>query len=442
MFKQNIELYTMDQIIKNDKKTINGWALFDWANSAYALVISTAVFPPYFTGVLGDEITFAGIDAQSSTVYTLSITLAYLILALLSPLLSGMADYSGRRMFFLRVFTTIGSLACMALAFFNGISTMYIGVSAFIIATIGFAGSLVFYDSYLPLITTEDQYDRVSAKGFTYGYIGSVILLLFILMMIQFPNFFGITSPTLPAQIGFGLVGLWWLGFSQITFNRLPKDSSSSIALSSIKKGYKEIKQTFNKAKNQPSLFRFLIAFFLCMAGVQTVIYVATVFADIELGMGTGELIAIVLVIQLIGIVGAIFFAWFSNRTTNKKSLLTQICIWFFICLGAYLIQSKTPFYLLAAVVGLVMGGVQSMCRSSYSKLIPTDEDDVTSYFSFYDVVYKLAIVVGTFLFGMVNYFTGNMRYSVLVLAALFVGSFFVMRTVVIQPERELQASA
>ncbi|HQV67481.1 MAG TPA: MFS transporter [Saprospiraceae bacterium] len=411
----------------NNKKTINAWAIFDWANSAYALVISTAIFPGYFEEYTPKIITIGSLSFSNSSLYSFAVSFSYIIIGCLSPLLSGIADFSGRRMFFLKTFTLIGSLACTALYFFKGEPQLWLGTSAFILATIGFAGSLVFYDSYLPLIVTEDRYNKVSAKGFTYGYIGSVILLIFILMMIQKPDWFGLADGQLGARLGFLTVGIWWLGFAQYTFRHLPKDKKQLFTSDMIKNGYNEIFKAFNRIKEIPDLRRFLLAFFFYSAGVQTVIYLATIFAKKELNFATGELILLVLILQLVAIGGAYLFSSLGTKKGNKFSILAMIAIWIMICVGAYFTYDKLLFYVLAGFVGLVMGGIQSLSRASYSMLLPQKDQDTTSYFSFYDVVYKSAIVGGTFLFGLVDNITNNMRYSVLTLAFLFIAGFYFM---------------
>ncbi|MFZ1561212.1 MAG: MFS transporter [Saprospiraceae bacterium] len=420
----------MSAIELNNKRTINAWALFDWANSAYALVISTAIFPGYFEEYTPKEITLGNLNFSNSSLYSFAVSFSYIIIASLSPLLSGIADYSGRRKFFLKTFTLIGSLACTALYFFKGEPQLWLGTSAFILATIGFAGSLVFYDSYLPLIVTEDRYNKVSAKGYTYGYIGSVILLIFILMMIQKPDWFGLSDGQLGARIGFLLVGVWWLGFAQYTFKYMPKDKKNLFTAGMIKNGYREIAGAFNRVRNIPNIKYFLLAFFFYSAGVQTVIYLATIFAKKELAFETAELILLVLILQLVAIGGAYVFSLLGNRKGNKFSIMVMICIWIFICIAAYFTYDKLFFYVLASFVGLVMGGIQSLSRASYSMLIPEKDHDTTSYFSFYDVVYKSAIVGGTFLFGLVDNITNNMRYSVLTLAIFFIfGLYFMNKT-------------
>lgn len=425
----------MGNIVKNDKRTVNGWALFDWANSAYALVISTAIFPIYFINVTPDIVTLGGYEFTNSSLYTFAVSASYIIIALLSPLLSGIADYSGRKKYFLKIFTTIGSLACIAMFWFSNNTSIWIGTVTFMLATIGFAGGIVFYDAYLPQIVTEDRYDRTSAKGFAYGYVGSVILLVAILAMVQMPEFFGLADAGIASRIGFVMVGLWWLGFAQISFRRLPDDNRRD-APNLLSRGYDEVKSVFKNLKYQPDLKKFLTAFFCYSAGVQTVVYVATIFADKLLGFEAGELIVIVLLIQLVAIGGAYFFAYVSKRFTNKFSIICMLLIWLLVCVVAYFANTKMIFYFMAGTVGLVVGGVQAISRSTYSKMLINKEEDVTSYFSFYDVLYKLSIVSGTFFFGLVDTLTGNMRYSVLVLATFFlVGIVIISSTNIENPQ-------
>ncbi len=417
---------------KNDKKVIRSWALFDWANSAYALVISTAVFPSYFIHYTPETIHLAGYSISNKSLYSFAVSFSYIIIAALSPLLSGMADISGRRMFFLKMFSLIGAINCSLLFFFYGEpevgqSMLWLGTSAFILATIGFAGSLVFYDSYLPIIATEDQFDKISAKGYSYGYFGSVLLLLFILWMVLQPATFGIVDEALPARIGFLLVGVWWISWAQITFKNLPKDSITKIDFSLLSNGYVEIRKVFGQAIKNKDIINFLVAFFLYSAGVQTVVYLASIFAEAELKMETKELIFVILIIQLIAILGAWMFARVSGIVGNKIAIIIQIVVWMCICIIAYNIHSKAVFYFTAALVGFVLGGIQALSRATYSKLLQVQSNlgDLTSYFSLMDVLYKLSIVSGTFLFGVVYHMTGNMRYSVLVLSFLFLFSLF-----------------
>src|SRR6188768_2116110 len=274
----------------NDKRTINGWAFYDWANSAYYLVISTAIFPIYYSSVTNERITVLGHDLENTALYSFSVSAAYILITFLSPLLSGIADYAGKRMFFLRLFTMIGATGCLILFFFNSPETTWFGIGGFILGTIGGAGGLVFYDSYLPLIASEDQYDKVSARGYSYGYIGSVILLVVCLLMIQKPEWFGIADPTLPSRISFVLVGVWWIAFSQITFHRLPKDTPIKNATKLLTRGWQEIGKVWQIIKLDKHIKLYLASYFFYIAGVNTVIYLASIFASEELKFEKTEL--------------------------------------------------------------------------------------------------------------------------------------------------------
>ncbi len=413
----------------NDKRVINAWAIFDWANSAYSLVISTAIFPIYFIAYTPENIQLGSLNFSNSALYSFAVTFSYLIIAFLSPVLSGIADYSGRRKFFLHIFTLVGSMACMVLYLFKGEPQLWLGTTAFIMATVGFSGSLVFYDSYLPLIVTEDRYNAVSAKGYTLGYIGSVILLITILFLGNKPEWFGLQDSQAAYRLGFLLVGLWWVIFAQYTLRYLPKDKRTNFTEKVFKNGFLELKKAFRNVRANPNILMFLSAFFFYSAGVQTVIYLATVFAKQELQFESTELILLVLILQLVAILGAYLFSLVGSKYGNRLSIMIMLGIWIAICIGAYVTTSKSFFYFLAILVGMVMGGIQSLSRASYSSIIP-EKKDTTSYFSLMDVIYKMAIVTGTFSFGLAENLTGNMRNSVLVLGVFFLlGMLFISRT-------------
>lgn len=405
----------------NDKRVINGWSFFDWANSAYYLVISTTIFPIYYLASTDPEISFFGGTIANTSLHSFAVAAAYLILALFSPLLSGIADYAGRRMYFLRMFTMLGALGCIGLFLFTDNETIWIGLIAFMLGTIGAAGGLVFYDSYLPLIASEDQYDKVSARGYAYGYIGSIILLIGCLVFINQAAAIGITDNTLAPRLSFVLVGLWWIGFSQITFRRLPKDNRRAVVEKLFSRGWQELLQVWKLIKDDKHVKLYLAAYFFFIAGVQTVIYLASSFATDVLHFEANELIVTILLLQVIAAPGAILSAMLSKRKGNKFSLMVQLIIWLAICVGAYLTGTKLQFFILAGMVGLVLGGIQSLSRSTYAKLLENRTSDLTSFFSFYDILTKVSIASGTFLFGLVNAMTGDMRNSVLVLAIFFV---------------------
>lgn len=437
----------MATFVMNDKRVINGWAFFDWANSAFALVITTAIFPVYYLQSTYDIIQIGNYEISNSSLYAFSISATYLILACFSPLLSGMADYGGRKKRYLKIFTRIGAIACLMLFFFTGVSDTntvaqnnfqtILGTGAFMLSMIGFAGGLVFYNSYLPEIVTEDRYDMVSAKGFSYGFLGSVLLLIANLVMIQKPEWFGLPEEgTFVVRLSFIMVGLWWLGFSQIPFSRLPDDPKERGKGNLFKKGLEELYNVWKEIRTQLNTRIFLSSFFFFNAGVQAMLYLAGTFAEKELAFGAAELIMIIILLQLLAIVGALFFAKVSAWQGNKTAIIIMLFIWIVICIAAYYTQAKLGFYYIAAAVGLVMGGIQSLSRATYSKLMPESTEDTTSYFSFYDVLEKLAVVAGTFSFGIVEQWTGNMRISLLAMASFFVvGLLLFLRVKIRRPD-------
>jgi len=417
----------------NDKRIENAWAMFDWANSSYALVITTAIFPIYFNLIIDDEFSFLGLNFTDSSIFSYSISAAYILVALFLPILSGIADYGGKRMTFMKFFTVVGSISCMSMYFFDHNSELELGLATFMIAIIGFAGGQIFYNSFLPIIVSDDQYDRVSAKGFTYGYIGSVILLCANLVMIQKYSLFGFENELAAMRVTFVMVGLWWVGFAQIPFSRLPKDSKVPFSSDILGKGFQELKKVAKQVKNRVNTRRFLTSYFFYIAGAMTVIMLASTFAVKELKFESSELIIVILLLQLIGAVGAFLFSKISGKYGNKLSLIIILLIWTAVCIIAYFVTTKTQFYGVAATVGLVMGGIQSMSRSTYSKLIPEGTEDTASFFSFYDVLEKLAIVMGTFSFGFIDQMLGGMRNSILALIFFFVVGLIILLTVKIE---------
>ena len=425
----------MKALQKGDSKLINAWAFYDWANSVYSLVIATAVFPIYYDAVTSDNngiVRFLGVDFNNSTLLSYSLSFSFLIVAILSPILSGIADYTGNKKKFLQFFCYLGSLSVMALFFFTGQETLWIGILGTIMASIGFWGSIVFYNSYLPEVAPPEQHDRVSAKGFMYGYFGSLILLVFSLAMVMKPDLFGITDSSLPARISFLAVGIWWMGFAQITFYYLPNNVfHKKPEKDYIFKGFKELVLVFKSLTELKVLKQFLTAFFLYSIGVQTVILLAGLYGKKELGIDTSKLITIILLINLVAIFGAFAFSRLSEKIGNIKTLKITIIIWGGICVAAYLLDAKSEyidlqFYALGGSIGMVLGAIQSLSRSTYSKLLPETEDHAT-YFSFFDVTEKVAIVFGTFIFGFVGAITNSMRNSFFILAVFFLLGFIVL---------------
>ncbi len=400
--------------------------MYDWANSSYLLVITSTIFPIYYNGVTreafgGEVVTFFGFEIVNTVLYSYQVSAAFLIVAILSPLLSGIADYGGRRKMFLKFFTYLGSASTLALFWFTGKNVEY-GIIAAICAGIGYSGSLVFYNAFLPEITSEDKYDKLSARGYAYGYIGSVILLLVSFVVIEMHGTFGLENKSEAVRISFLMVGLWWFGFAQYSFHFLPKGVSAKHSDDHLLvKGFREIRKVFHELQNLRVAKVYLLAFFFFSCGVQTVMHLAATFGEKELQLGATKLIITVTVLQLLAIFGAYLFAGVSRRYNNGISILIMLFIWLVSCYFAYIIQTEYEFYGLAVVIGLIMGGIQSMSRSTFSKFIPAGSIDNTSYFSFYDVVEKLSIVAGTFSFGFIEQWTGSMRNSTLALMLFFV---------------------
>lgn len=428
------------EILKlNNKRTTNAWCMYDWANSVYSLTITTAVFPIYYEGVTtasnGSKlVSFLGWELPNTVLYSYALSFSFLVTALMLPLLSGIADYTGRKKVFLKIFAYLGSLACAGMFFFDG-SNIEFGVLMVILASIGYSGGLVFYDAFLPEIATRDHYDKLSAKGYSLGYIGSVILLVFNLVMIQKPELFGLQEGTLPARISFLTVAVWWAGFAQVTFKRLPDNPFDKKATEHwFKKGYQELIKVYQQIRLLPNLKRYVSAYFFFNAGVQAVMYLASLFGAKELNLETTSLIIIVLIIQLVAIGGAYLFAELSKRKGNITSLILMICIWVSVCLFAFFVKTEMQFYGLAILVGLIMGGIQALSRSTYSKLIPEGTRDHASFFSFYNVTFNLSIVMGTLAYGSIELLTGSMRYSALGLSLFFVIGLLLVRRVKVIP--------
>ena len=418
------------------KKVINGWAMYDWANSVYNLVITSTIFPAYYEAVTGDgndatlidKVKIGNYEFSNTALYNYILGIAFVVVAVLSPILSSIADYRGNKKQFLRFFCTLGSLSCASLYFFDK-DHIYSGLISVIIACIGFWSSLVFYNSYLPEIAAPEDRDRISAKGFMMGYIGSVLLQLICFVFVLKPELFGITVGK-ASQISFLLVGVWWIGFGWLAIGRLPagKGVKGAHTKNLLTQGYKELHKVWLELKTQPTLKRFLISFFFYNMGVQTVMLAATLYGKSELNIPTTNLILAILIIQIVAIPGANLMAKLASKWGNFNTLMIAVVIWIGGCIMGYYLprNSVMPFYTLAVVVGFVMGGIQSVSRSTYSKLMPVTHD-TTSYFSFYDVTEKIAIVIGMFSFGYINEITGSQRNSVLALTLFFIVGFILL---------------
>ncbi|MBA4165935.1 MAG: MFS transporter [Chitinophagaceae bacterium] len=442
-------------MISAPKKVISAWCMYDWANSAYNLVITSTIFPAYYEAVTknrqpNNEVTFLGRNFINTALYNYSLGVAFIIVAFISPILTSIADTRGNKKNFMRFFCTIGSIACAGLYFFTPTAlpgketalsqaSLHFGILCMVISCIGYWGSLVFYNSYLPDLVEEQMRDRISARGFTLGYVGSVLLQIACFVIVFKPDWFGISGEFnknyLPPRISFVLVGIWWLGFAQIPFKHLPKGNIKTPKEKNnvFKTGFQELKKVWEQVKHLPVLKRFLYSFFWYSAGIQTVFLAATQFGAKELHLPIDNLIFTIMIIQLLAIPGAIVISRASEKFGNIITLIFTTMIWVALCAAAYFITTATQFYILGAVVGLVMGGIQSVSRSTYANLMP-ETKDTASFFSFYDVTEKVALVIGMFSFAYMEELTGSMRNSVLALMIFFfLGVIFLIWTLASQ---------
>ncbi len=417
-------------IEKNHPPTIRAWVMYDWANSVFQLTIASAIFPVYFASVTmregSDRISFFGLEIINTVLYSWTIAAAYLLVAVLSPGLGAVADYTGRRKAFMKGFTWTGAVGCGMLFFFGDIP-IEAGMAAFFLAWLGYGGSLVFYNSFLPVIADSRHHDHISARGYSMGYLGGVTLLIINLLFILFPAFFFIRSPALPYQLSFLTVFIWWTGFAQITFRHLPKYTfGNPHRRHVILNGYMELLKVWRQIRQSRSMLLYLSAFFFLSSGTLTVMFMAATYGEKELRLEAPVLIGTILCIQLLGVAGAFLFAKLSARFGNIRMLMAGSLLWVIVCTWAYHIRGPAGFIAVAACVGLVMGGTQALARSTWAKMLPETRDH-TSYFSFYDVMEKLSTVAGLFSFGIMETLTGNMRKSVLSVVAFFTAAMLIL---------------
>jgi UMF1 family MFS transporter len=426
---------------KGSRKLLNAWAFYDWANSVYSLVIASAIFPIFYGALFRvseiEKVTIFGGEIARAPLISYVTSAAFLFIALITPLLSGVADYLGNKKVFMKFFCYVGGLSCIGLYWFS-LDGIYLGLLFYFFGLVGFWVSFAINNSYLPDIAYREQQDGISARGFSMGYIGSVLLLLVNLAMVMQPEVFGIEADAGEAaeivamRYSFVSVGIWWIVFSQYTFYHLPRGYRREGKREHIiLNGFRELSMVWHQLGQEIRLKKYLFAFFVYSMAVQTVMLIATYFGEEEIQWGsdaerTTGLIISILVIQLVAILGATVTARASGKFGNITTLITINIFWLLICCYAYFVVSPMDFYIAAACVGLVMGGIQALSRSTYSKFLP-DTTDTTSFFSFYDVAEKIGIVIGTFLYGFVAQVTGSMRNAV-----IFLGLFFLVGIVLL----------
>ncbi len=416
----------MAKLEKGSKKLLNAWAFYDWANSVYTLTIASSIFPIFYSALFASNIKHVnafGFEFKSTALITFVTAFTFLVVSVMSPLLSGIADYVGNKKNFMKFFCYVGGLGCIGLYWFS-LDHIYMSLLFYFMGLIGYWGSLVFYNSYLPDIAFPEQQDRISAKGFSLGYVGSVILLIINLAMVM-------SQKTGEAKMemmrwSFVMVGIWWILFSQYTFYILPKGvlNGEKVTRNVILNGFRELRQVWHQLKQNLRLKRYLAAFFVFSMAVQTIMLVAVYFGEEEISWAddsekTMGLIVSILVIQIVAILGAVLTSRASEKYGNIKTLISVNIIWMTMCFAAYFVVTPIQFYITAGVVGLVMGGIQALARSTYSKFLP-ETDDSTSFFSFYDVVEKIGIVIGMVIFASIDQITGSMRNAIVFLFVFF----------------------
>lgn len=414
-------------------KVQRAWVFYDWANSVYSLVIASAIFPIYYGALtivkdengqkISDTVVFLGKSFNNDSLISYVTSISFLLVAFMSPLLSGISDYIGNKKSFMKFFCYMGAFSCIGLYWFS-LDNLGFGLLCYFLALIGFWGSLVFYNSYLPDIAEKELQDKLSARGYISGYIGSVILLVLCLILIMKHEVFGFDSESMPTRLSFVLVGLWWLGFSQWTFKRLPKGNKMiRVPKNVIFNGFKELRAVSKQLLEDKILTRYLVAFFVYSMAVQTVMIVATYFGMEEINWqddgATSGLIVSILLIQIVAAVGAKLTSLASGKWGNINVLIILNIIWSGICVYSFSMTEPIQFYFAASFVGLVMGGTQALSRSTYSKMLPKTQD-TASFFSFYDVTEKIGIVIGMFMYGYISQITGSMRNAILFLIVFF----------------------
>jgi MFS transporter, UMF1 family len=434
----------MATLQKGDKKLLNAWAFYDWANSVYSLVIASAIFPIFYEALFPENnpnIHVFGMNFKNSALISFVTAFAFLVVAFISPLLSGVSDYIGNKKKFMQFFCYLGALSCIGLYWFS-LEHIYFGLICYFFGLIGFWASLVFYNSYLPDIAFPDQMDKISAKGYSLGYIGSVVLLILNLAMVMKPEFFGITGTPGEASMkamrySFLMVGVWWIGFSQYTYIYLPKGNKAEghkVTKEVLFNGFKELKLVWKLLSQNIRLKRYLLSFFVYSMAVQTVMLIATYFGAQEITWSSDSekrtgLIICILVIQLVAVLGAVLTSRASAKFGNIPTLIVINCFWILLCIAAYFITQPVHFYVMASFVGLVMGGIQALSRSTYSKLLPETED-TASFFSFYDVSEKIGIVIGMLVYGIIDQVTGSPRFAIVFLGLFFLVGVLLLRRI------------
>ncbi|MBI4671300.1 MAG: MFS transporter [Chloroflexi bacterium] len=423
-----VSLFILSQgAAMNDRREIFGWTMYDWANSAFSTTVVSVFFGPYLSALAkaaadaNGLIYLLGIPIRFDSLFPYCVSISVGLQVIFLPLLGAMADFSHMRKQMLVLFSTLGAVSSLLL-FFATAETLWLSALLFIVANLSFGAGIVFYNAYLPSIASEDQRDRVSSRGFAMGYAGGGILLLLNLILFQFSAPLGI-SEGMAVRISLASAGVWWLLFSQITFRTLrPRHAVRQIppgeTLFSI--GFKQLGNTFRQIRQFPETVRFLIGYLIYNDGIQTVIVVATLFGSQELEMDSTSLILVILMVQVVAFVGAFFFGWLAGQVGAKRAIVLSLFVWSGVVIyAAAALQSVGEFWVLSAVVALVLGGSQALSRSLFADMIPHGRE--AEFFSFYEISDRFTSIFGPLIFGLANQITGSLRAGIFSLVILFV---------------------
>jgi UMF1 family MFS transporter len=419
------------------KREIFGWAMYDFANSAFATTILAVIFNQYFATVVaggGRGVELFGFRLHGASFFTFSVALSMAISAMLAPFLGAVADASGSKKRFLMVFCYTAILFT-GLLYFVHAGNYWRGAIFFIIANIGFAGGNVYYNAFLPEISNDENIGRISGFGWALGYIGGGILLGINLIMLKYPEWLGFPTGYFTVQDCFFSVAIWWLVFSLPTFLLLRERAQKS-SLSSeegyFKEGYRRLKHTFRRIKTFRELTKFLVAYLIYNDGIETVIVMASIFGAEVLGMETGEIILFFLMIQGIAFLGSLIFGFLADAIGNKRAVMISLTIWSLIVIWAFQLgiiwDPKTEYWILGILAGMVMGGSQAASRSLQG--IFTPDANSAEFFGFFAVSGKFASVFGPLIYGIIILITGSVRSGILSVLLFFIVGMAILWTV------------
>jgi len=418
------------------RRVLRSWALYDWANSAFATTIMAAVLPIYYVQVAGN--TIPSNVALAYWGYTAA--LALLIISVLSPILGAMADYLGAKKKFLAGFMTLGVVATAALSFV-GPGQWLLASALYIAGNIGFTGSIVFYASLLPHIASDEEVDRVAAGGWAVGYAGGGLLLVVNALMLIRPELFGLADEAAASRAAFLTVAVWWAAFSIPLFRDVPEPprrldpAEAGRAGSPVTIGFRRLGRTFGELRQYRQLLVFMLAFFLYSDGIGTIIKMATAYGS-EIGLGTGALIGALLLVQFVGVPFTFAFGALSGRIGPKRSIMLALMVYAGISVFGYFVTQAWHFWVLAFAVGTVQGGAQSLSRGLFASMIPRVKS--SEFFGFFSVFEKMAGILGPILFGVASQLTGTGRLGILAVVIFFVSGLLVLSRVDVEEGRRV----